>query len=84
MIFAIIISALGILIGIGIIDIRLTLYNSKVDDRLLEIKLQLDEQKVKLNHIISQLRELQNDIDLIDNNLHTIIGNINNLKEEQK
>lgn len=81
MIFAIIISALVILIGVLLLDIY---YAYRVDDRLLELELKLDKQEVKLNHIISQLRELQNDIDLIDNNLHTIIGNINNLKEEQK
>lgn len=76
-----IISALAATIVTMLIGIH---YTNKVDDRLLELELKLDEQKVKLNHIISQLRELQNDIDLIDNNLHTIIGNINNLKEEQK
>lgn len=84
MTLAIIISTLAILTGIGTIDIFVMHNNRMVIDRLLEIKLQLDKQEVKLNSILFRLRKLQSDIEVIDNNLHTIIENINNLKEKQQ
>lgn len=77
----IIISGLATLIGVILID---ALYVYKVDRKLLEIQLQLDKQEAELNHIKSQLRYLQSDNEVIDHNLHVIIGNISNLKEELK
>ena len=77
----VIISALAILIGVILVDLH---YVYKVDSELLEIQLQLDKQEVKLNHAISQLEYLQIDNEVIDHNLHVIIGSISNLKEELK
>ena len=76
-----VISALAILIVVILIGI---LYVYKVDRKLLEIQIQLDKQETKLNHAISQLEYLQSDNKVIDHNLHVIIGNISNLKEELK
>lgn len=76
-----IISALATLICVILID---ALYVYKVDRKLLKIQLQLDKQKVELNHIKSQLEDLRTDSEVIDHNLHVIIGNISNLKEELK
>lgn len=72
-----IISALAILIGIILIGASMFI-------RLCEIQLQLDKQKAELNRIISQLKALQGDNEVIDHNLHVIIGSISNLKEELK
>lgn len=77
----IIILALAVLISVILID---ALYVYKVDRKLLKIQLQLDKQKVELNHIKSQLEDLRTDSEVIDHNLHVIIGNISNLKEELK
>lgn len=76
-----IISALSVLIGVILVDL---LYVYKVDRNLLEIQLELDRQETKLNHAISQLEYLQSDNEVIDHNLHVIIGSISNLKEELK
>lgn len=76
-----VISALATLICVILID---ALYVYKVDRKLLKIQLQLDKQKVELNHIKSQLEDLRTDSEVIDHNLHVIIGNISNLKEELK
>lgn len=76
-----IISALAVLIGVILVDL---LYVYKVDRNLLEIQLELDRQETKLNHAISQLEYLQSDNEVIDHNLHVIIGSISNLKEELK
>lgn len=84
MIAAIIISALALLIGILIIESHLSHSANKVDSELIEIQIQLDKQVAKLNSILSQLSELQSDNEVIDHNLHTIIGNISNLKDELK
>lgn len=72
-----VISALAILIGIILIGASMFI-------RLCEIQLQLDKQKAELNRIISQLKALQGDNEVIDHNLHVIIGSISNLKEELK
>ena len=72
-----VISALAILIGIILIGASIFI-------RLCEIQLQLDKQKAELNRIISQLKALQGDNEVIDHNLHVIIGSISNLKEELK
>ena len=77
----VIISALAILIGVILVDLH---YVYKVDSELLEIQLQLGKQEVKLNHAISKLEYLQSDNEVIDHNLHVIIGSISNLKEELK
>ena len=76
-----IILTLSVLIGIILVNL---LYVYKVDRKLLEIQLQLDKQEEKLNHAISQLGYLQSDNEVIDHNLHVIIGSISNLKEELK
>lgn len=76
-----IISALAVLIGVILVDL---LYVYKADRNLLEIQLELDRQETKLNHAISQLEYLQSDNEVIDHNLHVIIGSISNLKEELK
>ena len=70
-----VISALAVLIGVILIGASMFI-------RLCEIQLQLDKQKVELNRIISQLKALQGDNEVIDHNLHVIIGSISNLKEE--
>lgn len=72
-----IISALAILIVVILIGASMFI-------RLCEIQLQLDKQKAELNRIISQLKALQGDNEVIDHNLHVIIGSISNLKEELK
>lgn len=72
-----VISALAILIGVILIGASMFI-------RLCEIQLQLDKQKAELNRIISQLKALQGDNEVIDHNLHVIIGSISNLKEELK
>lgn len=72
-----VISALAILIVIILIGASMFI-------RLCEIQLQLDKQKAELNRIISQLKALQGDNEVIDHNLHVIIGSISNLKEELK
>lgn len=72
-----VISALAILIGVILIGVSMFI-------RLCEIQLQLDKQKAELNSIKSQLKVLQSDNEVIDHNLHVIIGNISNLKEELK
>lgn len=79
-----IISALAVFVGIILIVILVTINNSKVEDQLIEIKLQLDEQEAKMNSILSQLRELKRDNEVIDHNIHLIIGSISNLKDELK
>lgn len=76
-----IISALAVLIGVILVDL---LYVYKADRNLLEIQLELDRQETKLNHAISKLEYLQSDNEVIDHNLHVIIGSISNLKEELK
>ena len=72
-----VISALAVLIGVILIGASMFI-------RLCEIQLQLDKQKAELNRIISQLKALQGDNEVIDHNLHVIIGSISNLKEELK
>ena len=72
-----VISALAILIVVILIGVSMFI-------RLCEIQLQLDKQKAELNRIISQLKALQGDNEVIDHNLHVIIGSISNLKEELK